>query len=81
MTIGGQADPLTLILQKYMDQIMKLTNQNHDMYYTLIKVIHMLEQPTALFHPKFIIKVLQQIIKEKFSTAETHYEQIPTVIS
>lgn len=60
---------------------MKITNENHNLYYTWLKVLHMLEQPTALFHPKFIVQVLQQIVKEKFSTAETHYEQIPTVIS
>ncbi|MEB3278426.1 MAG: 2-polyprenyl-6-methoxyphenol hydroxylase-like oxidoreductase [Lyngbya sp.] len=80
-TVGGQASLSTLILQKYMDQLMKITNENHDLYYTWLKVLHMLEQPTALFHPKFIFKVLQQVTRERFSTVDTNPRKMPTIAS
>ena len=80
-TIGGQANLSTLILQKYTDQLMTITNKNHNLYYIWLKVLHMLEPPTALFHPQFILKVLQQMVRGNLSKVEDNLSKIPTIAS
>ena len=80
-TIGGQANLSTLILQKYTDQLMTITNKNHNLYYIWLKVLHMLEPPTALFHPQFLLKVLQQMVRGNLSKVEDNLSKIPTIAS
>ncbi|ERT09625.1 hypothetical protein M595_0422 [Lyngbya aestuarii BL J] len=41
----------------------------------------MLKPPTALFHPQFILKVLQQMTIERFSTVKDNLSEIPTIVS
>ena len=58
-TVGGQPDPITQLIQKYLERVMKTAVENNTVHKTLIEVMSMLKPPLALFAPSILLKVGQ----------------------
>ncbi|MEM7590674.1 MAG: hypothetical protein AAF383_03995 [Cyanobacteria bacterium P01_A01_bin.83] len=57
-TIGAKPDLKMRLMHKYIEKVIDSACSDNYVYQEFIKVIHMLEQPTVLFSPKVIFKVL-----------------------
>ena len=79
-TIGGQPDPITQLIQKYLDQVMKTAVENNTVHQTLIEVMTMLKPPMALFALSILLKVgqdqLQSLVGRK-TTDDNLIHHIP----
>jgi 2-polyprenyl-6-methoxyphenol hydroxylase-like FAD-dependent oxidoreductase len=60
-TQGGQPSFINKMLQGYLDQLMVLQSKSKEVHQTFFEVVHMIKPPTAFFHPKILIQVLQQV--------------------
>lgn len=67
-TEGGKPDKKTLLMHKYMDQVMLLSVHQPQCYKKFLEVIHMMKPPLALFAPNVMFGVLKQIIMAKINT-------------
>ena len=56
-TEGGSPDLKTRLMHRYMDQVIQLTTYDREVRLALLKVMHMLESPAALFHPSVLMQV------------------------
>ena len=70
-TVGAQPDPITKLMQKYLDRVMKATVEHKSVYKALIEVMHMLKPPTSLFAPHILLKVLQHELKSTLTRKTT----------
>lgn len=59
-TVGAKPDLKMRFMHKYIEKVLHSACDDNYVYQTFIKVIHMLEQPTVLFSPKVIFKVLSE---------------------
>ncbi|WP_299402355.1 2-polyprenyl-6-methoxyphenol hydroxylase-like oxidoreductase [Acaryochloris sp. IP29b_bin.148] len=57
-TTGPQPDWITKMLQRYIDQIIRLNSRQSMVYQAFTEVIHMLNPPHSLFQPKIMMNVL-----------------------
>jgi len=69
-TEGESPDLATRLMHRYMDRVVLLSTKNANVRLVLLEVMHMLKQPTALFHPKIIAQVLRQALESTFSLPE-----------
>ncbi len=70
-TEGGKTDWMTQLNQGYFNQMMLIMKDNPDLYHTFNEVIHMLKPPTALFHPKYVFKVLASLLNNRSNLTES----------
>ena len=61
-TTGDRPGPAVRAMQRYMDQVVKLATIDSYAKRTFIEVIHFLESPVSLFHPRILFSVLWQNI-------------------
>ncbi len=67
------------VTHKYMDKILQLTVKHPDLYQTFVESVHMVKPPSALFHPKYILRVLGQMMNKPANSDElTPTPTIPT---
>lgn len=60
-TVGGSnQDQITTFLHWYTEQAFLLANRDPELHKTVVKIIHLLRSPLALYHPKIIFQVLTQ---------------------
>ena len=57
-TIGAKSDLKMRLMHGYIEQVISSGCHDDGVYQTFIEVAHMLKQPTALFTPKVLLKVL-----------------------
>lgn len=62
-TEGGSPNLITKLMHAYMDRLLPLTNYDVSVRLTLIQVFHLLRSPLALLHPRIIIAVARQMLK------------------
>lgn len=69
-TQGGQPNLMTRFMQWYVDQVMLTASQSAKVYKVFLKVLHLLEPPTALFQPAVLVIVLLNIAigRSKFTS-------------
>jgi hypothetical protein len=74
---------MTQLNQGYFNQMMLIMKDHPDLYQTFTEVIHMLQSPTAFFHPKYLIKVLASLLNHSAEeTQETFsHSKIPQLSS
>jgi hypothetical protein len=63
-TTGDRPGSAMRIMQGYIDRVIRLATMDAQVQRSFIEVIHLLEPPTSLFHPRILLPVLQQSIKE-----------------
>lgn len=66
-TTGGQPDTMTRFMQRYVDQVLRLSVDRPKVYETFEEVVHMLKSPKALFSPSILAQVLLQVISGIFN--------------
>jgi flavin-dependent dehydrogenase len=59
-TEGGKPNVLTRLLQKYLDQVMKLASEDQKTYEALMRVFHYLKPVSHLFQPYILWQLLKQ---------------------
>ena len=59
-TIGAKPDLKMRLMHKYIEKVIHCACYDNYVYQTFMEVAHMLEQPTALFSPKVLFKVLSE---------------------
>jgi 2-polyprenyl-6-methoxyphenol hydroxylase-like FAD-dependent oxidoreductase len=62
-TEGGQPSAFDRLMYRYMDGVMMLNTRDRNTLRTFVEVAHLVKPPTALFHPKIAIPVIQQLLK------------------
>lgn len=61
-TEGGSPNLTTRFMHRYMDQVMKLSTFDISVRKVLLEVFSMLVQPSALFRPRIVLRVLNNIL-------------------
>jgi 2-polyprenyl-6-methoxyphenol hydroxylase-like FAD-dependent oxidoreductase len=56
--VGGKRSPLARVMDWYGDRVQRVASHDAEALRTMMRVMHMLETPTALFSPKMALKVL-----------------------
>lgn len=62
-TDGGSPGVMTRFMHRYMDQVVQLSTQTVAVRQVLLRAFSMLVPPTALFHPKVLLRVLLHILR------------------
>lgn len=75
-TEGKKPDLMTRFMQGYLDRLLQLTSRHPEMYRTFIEVVHMIEPPAALFHPRYIMWILGDRIGLKPPISKTETSQL-----
>jgi len=57
-TVGGVLDFKTRLMHGYMDDVIGLTTYRADVRKVFLSAMHMLNQPTALFRPQILMRVM-----------------------
>lgn len=65
-TVGGQPPWTSRLTQRYIDQIIALTAHDSETYRAFAQVMHLVEPPTILFHPRLAMKVCAYALRQKF---------------
>ncbi|MEL6441333.1 MAG: FAD-dependent monooxygenase [Cyanobacteria bacterium J06621_8] len=60
-TVGDKPDLQMRLTHKYIEKVIHSACHDNYVYQTFMEVAHMLEQPTALFSPKVLFKVLSDV--------------------
>jgi 2-polyprenyl-6-methoxyphenol hydroxylase-like FAD-dependent oxidoreductase len=69
-TIGGSPSLMTRFMHRYMDQVVQLATRSVAVRKVLLQAFNMLVQPTALFKPRVLFRVLLHVLKPSRSKAE-----------
>jgi len=69
---GEPHGPVNRLVQRYFDQVVKLSTKNAEVRKLLLQVFNMLKPPPSLFHPRLAIRVLVQGCKQLASITTPH---------
>ena len=73
-TKGGSPNLITKLMHAYMDRVLQLTNRNIAVRHTLLRVLHLLQPPQALFYPATVIPVAIQMFKGMTTSLFSRYQ-------
>ncbi len=68
-TVGGQPNLMIRLMHWYLDQVMLTACSRASVYEAFLKVLHLLQPPTALFQPGVLVPVLLQVMNRLRSVA------------
>lgn len=62
-TEGGKPSPVTRLVHRYMDQVLKVATDDPQVFLVFIQVAHLMANPTILFQPSVLLQVLKQFVQ------------------
>jgi hypothetical protein len=72
-TVGGSTNWRDRLVQKYIEQVIKLMPGNPEVADVFFQVMNLLQPPTTLFQPWIMVGVAKQLMFKR-SVAMTEYE-------
>lgn len=63
-TEGATLSPATRLIQRYFDRVVLQALDDVAIYHTFAAVVHMVQPPTALFHPRIVWSVLTHLNRQ-----------------
>jgi 2-polyprenyl-6-methoxyphenol hydroxylase-like FAD-dependent oxidoreductase len=67
-TEGPRPNGLAALVQRYGDQVLLLATERQDVFETFVRVVHLIEPPTALFQPRIASQVLASFFDQRLRT-------------
>lgn len=70
-TEGPRPNWIAALLQRYGDQVVLLATERKDVFQTFAKVVHLIDPPTVLFHPRIAAQVLTSFFDKRLRSKMT----------
>ena len=73
-TVGGSPTLMNRFMHRYMDHVLQLATHSVPVRNVLLRAFNMLVPPTALFHPTVLLRVLLNVVRNRFDFKRQSHE-------